>query len=324
MPSDTLLSLKKCLLEAQQQGLLRGQLKIDEPLNNYTTWRIGGPAECLYRPEDKADVQAVLKCIPRSTTVNWLGLGSNLLVRDKGLKGLLIYTHNALKEFNINMSEQHLTAEVSTQSGVPCAIFSRKCAASGLNGAEFLSGIPGTMGGALAMNAGAFGGETWRHVSKLTMINHSGQLIERYPDEFEVNYRSVQLKQDKKRLGKQEWFLGASFSFTRDEQKVLETKAEIKLLLEKRAASQPTKQANAGSVFKNPDNDFAARLIESCGLKGKTINGAQVSQKHANFIINTGNAKASDVEALIKEIQSTVWHRHNIRLQTEVCIIGDG
>lgn len=346
--------LQKKLSEAKESGQIQGQLKLNEPLARYTTWRIGGSAECWYRPEDEKDLQTILKMLPENTTVNWIGLGSNLLVRDGGVKGLIINTNGVLNKLAIKCSDdgeqtagqlakrsakqsaERATCLITAQAGVACAIFSRKAANSGLNGAEFLSGIPGTIGGALAMNAGAFGGETWQHVVSVTMINEQGELITRMPDEFSIQYRKVAAKKvinkhDHKapvnkvavNKARQEWFLSAEFRFEKDEQGLQQSKAEIKRLLTRRAETQPTKQANAGSVFKNPDNDYAARLIESCGLKGKAVNGAQISQKHANFIINKGDAKAQDVEALIEEIKAAVLKKYQIELETEVRIIGE-
>ncbi len=325
--------LQKKLSEAENAGQLQGQLKLNESLARYTTWRIGGNAECLYQPKDESDLQTVLQLLPENTPVNWIGLGSNLLVRDAGVKGLIIYTNGVLNKIDIKCSDEDEQTEdqaacmMTAQAGVACAIFSRKAANIGLNGAEFLSGIPGTIGGALAMNAGAFGGETWRHVVSVTMINDKGDLIIRTPDEFNIQYRKIDAKKalngSENKIQRQEWFLSAEFKFKKDEQGLEKSKLKIKRLLTKRAETQPTKQANAGSVFKNPENDYAARLIELCGLKGKVINDAQISEKHANFIINKGAAKAKDVEALIEEIKAAVLMKYQIELETEVRIIGE-
>ena len=331
--TDMITFLQKKLSEAENSGQLQGQLKLNESLARYTTWRIGGNAECLYQPKDKSDLQTVLQLLPENTSVNWIGLGSNLLVRDAGVKGLTIYTNGVLNKLDIECCDEDEQVEdqavcmMTAQAGVACAIFSRKAANSGLNGAEFLSGIPGTIGGALAMNAGAFGGETWRHVVNVTMINDQGILITRTPDEFNIQYRKIEAKKtlngSENKIQRQEWFLSAVFKFKKDEKGLEKSKLEIKRLLIKRAETQPTKQANAGSVFKNPKNDYAARLIESCGLKGKAINDAQISEKHANFIINKGAAKAKDVEALIEEIKTAVLMKYQIELETEVRIIGE-
>ncbi|MCU7798605.1 MAG: UDP-N-acetylmuramate dehydrogenase [gamma proteobacterium symbiont of Lucinoma myriamae] len=339
-------SLQKKLSEAKEAGQLQGVLKLNEPLARYTTWRIGGDAECWYQPKDETDLQTILKILPDNTMINWIGLGSNLLVRDGGVKGLIIYTNGVLNKLAIKCSDdgeqtaeqlakqsaERATCLITAQAGVACAIFSRKAANSGLNGAEFLSGIPGTIGGALAMNAGAFGSETWKHVVSVTMINEQGELNTRMPDEFSIQYRKITAKKvinkdgnetPSNKVAKQEWFLSGEFCFEKDEQGLQQSKSEIKRLLTKRAETQPTKQANAGSVFKNPDNDYAARLIESCSLKGKAVNSAQISEKHANFIINKGDARAKDVEALIKEIKAAVLKKHQIELATEVRIIGE-
>ncbi len=309
--------LQELLSQAKDSGLLQGSLKLNESLARYTTWRIGGKAECCYQPKDEVDLQALLQLIPDHSAINWIGLGSNLLVRDGGVKGLIIVANGVLNKLTFTCDVAHCL--LSAQSGVTCAVFSRKAASKGLHGAEFLSGIPGTIGGALAMNAGAFGGETWQYVIDVTMINEQGELIRRTPDEFIIEYRKIALKKEHKK----EWFLSAQFKFAKDEQGLQQSKAEIKRLLTKRAETQPTKQANAGSVFKNPDNDYAARLIESCGLKGKSINGAQISAKHANFIVNKGGAEAKDIEALMTEIKIQVLAKYQIELLPEVRIIGE-
>ncbi len=323
--------LQELLFSKKELGKLRGVLKLNEPLAKYTTWKIGGNAECFYQPKDSDDIVKILQLIPDSTPVYWIGLGSNLLIRDAGVNGLIIYSNGVLNELDIQCPEgQDKNKEIcliTSQVGVACAIFSRKVANYGINGAEFLSGIPGTIGGALAMNAGAFGGETWRYVRQVETINQYGQRFLRTPDDYLISYRSIRLKdtitkENREKGNAQEWFLSATFGFEKDEKGLQKSKAKIKRLLNKRAQSQPTKQANAGSVFKNPENDYAARLIESCGLKGKTINGAQISEKHANFIVNIGNAKSQDVEKLIAEIKNKIWLKYAIKLETEIRIIG--
>jgi UDP-N-acetylmuramate dehydrogenase len=184
----------------------------------------------------------------------------------------------------------------------------------GLTGAEFLAGIPGTMGGALKMNAGAFGGETWTIVDKVEMINAQAEVTIRAKQAFEIAYRSV--------IGlHNEWFLSAQLQLLKGDS--LSSQQQIKALLEKRNASQPTNKPTCGSVFKNPPGDYAARLIEACGLKGYQVGGAIVSEKHANFIVNLGNATAVDIETLIAHIQSRVQAEYGIDLQTEVCRIGE-
>ena len=317
MKVDARSSLKNVLLDAQKKGDVSGKLIWDAPMSRYTTWRIGGTAECLYQPVSIEDLQGFFKLLEKETEVYWLGLGSNILIRDGGLKGVVICTNGVLNHFSIECDAQTKECLISAQVGLASALFSRKAANESVYGAEFLSGIPGTIGGALAMNAGAFGSETWSFVKNVTMINRQGEKIIRTADDFNIAYRKVELKSTQ-----QEWFVEAEFLFHKDADGLKKSKQEIKQLLAKRAATQPTKQANAGSVFKNPKNDFAARLIESCGLKGLSINDAQISEKHANFIINKNKAKACDVEALIKKIQETVYQQHQVKLETEVCIIG--
>jgi len=288
---------------------MKGTLLNNELLAKYTSWRVGGPAERMYLPEGREDLIAFLKTLPEEENVTWLGLGSNLLVRDGGIKGTVINTRGRLKDMQLVDSNK-----VYVEAGVPCAHVARFCMGLGLAGAEFLAGIPGTMGGALKMNAGAFGGETWNIVDSVEMIDASGVVKRRGVNEFEVAYRSVK--------GLQEgWFLSVELKLTQDESELSQQK--IKDLLEKRNLTQPTNKPTCGSVFKNPTGDYAARLIEACGLKGYAIGGACVSEKHANFIENTGNATAADIEALIAHIQQQVQQQQNVSLKTEVCRVGE-
>ena len=288
---------------------LRGILLENEPLAKYTSWRVGGPAQHMYIPEDKADLIAFVATLPKDEPLYWIGLGSNLLVRDGGIRGTVINTRSRLKDMRLIDSNR-----VYVEAGVPCAHVARFCSDLGLTGAEFLAGIPGTMGGALRMNAGAFGGETWAIVDSVEMINPNGEVIERTHQEFEIAYRSVKGLAD-------EWFLSAQLLLqTGNSEASLQ---HIKALLERRNASQPTNRPTCGSVFKNPPGDHAARLIEACGLKGYAIGGAVVSEKHANFIENRGDATAVDIESLIAHIQSQVKAQFGIELQPEVCRVGE-
>jgi UDP-N-acetylmuramate dehydrogenase len=288
---------------------MKGRLLLNERLARYTSWRVGGEADRLYFPHDKDDLINFIATIPPTETVLWIGLGSNLLVRDGGIRGTVISTKGRLKK--IVLLEQGL---VYVEAGVPCALVARFCAEHSLLGAEFLAGIPGTMGGALKMNAGAFGGETWNLVSNVEMLGKDARVTIRQPQEFEINYRSVKQKVP-------EWFLSANLSLKKGD--ITSSQQKIKELLEKRAKTQPTNQPSCGSVFKNPEGDYAARLIEASKLKGYFIGGARVSEKHANFIVNTGNATATEIESLINYVQHEVWEQQHIRLQTEVCMIGE-
>jgi UDP-N-acetylmuramate dehydrogenase len=287
---------------------LEGKLLKNESLAHYTSWRAGGSAEYLYLPANLSDLSSFLQQLPHDFPLTWLGLGSNTLVRDGGVRGVVVVTQGALNQIS-ETTEGCIRAE----AGVASAQLARHTARQGKAGLEFLAGIPGTVGGALAMNAGCFGGETWRHVVAAETINRYGDIKIRSLSDFEVNYRHVVRPGD-------EWFVAGHFSLSiGDKEKSLN---DIRLLLEKRNALQPMGTANCGSVFRNPPGNFAGRLIEECGLKGTGIGGALVSDKHANFIINHESASASDIENLIARIGAIVEEKTGVRLIPEVCIIG--
>lgn len=288
---------------------MKGRLLLNEPLAKYTSWRVGGPADRMYIPYDKQDLIEYIKTLPPGEPMFWLGLGSNVLVRDGGIRGTVINTKGRLKK--LKRVEECV---ISAEAGVPCALVARFGGEQGLVGAEFLAGIPGTMGGALKMNAGAFGGETWEIVESVEMIDSVGNVKVRKKEDFEIGYRMVKGHED-------EWFLSANLQMALGDASASQQK--IKELLEKRNKTQPTNQPSCGSVFKNPEGEYAARLIESADLKGYAIGGACVSPKHANFIVNTGNATAAEIEALINWVQRKVQERHGIDLQTEVCMVGE-
>jgi UDP-N-acetylmuramate dehydrogenase len=285
----------------------QGELKLNEPMAKHTSWRVGGVAERFYTPTDVNDLAVFLQTLPADEPVMWLGLGSNLLVRDGGIAGTVICSAGSLQ--TIAIKEQSVTAEV----GVYCGKFAKVAAKAGLQGAAFLAGIPGTMGGALAMNAGAHKSETWDFVTEVTTVNRFGELTTRKPEEFEVEYRYVALPEE-------EWFAAATLQFEYGDADAEQD--YIKSLLKKRNDSQPANQACAGSVFRNPEGDYAGRLIEAAGLKGLSIGGAQVSEKHANFIVNTGDATAQQIEDLIYLVQQKVQDQHGVLLTPEVHVIG--
>jgi UDP-N-acetylmuramate dehydrogenase len=288
---------------------LKGRLLLNEPLAKYTSWRVGGVADKLYLPLNKLDLCEFLKTLPADEPIFWMGLGSNVLIRDGGIRGTVINTKARLKVMSLVDKET-----VYVEAGVPCAHVAKFCAEKGLVGAEFLAGIPGTMGGALKMNAGAFGGETWTLVESVETLNVQGGVNVRNADDYAISYRSVKGRDS-------EWFISATLKLAQGDSS--ESLQKIKSLLDKRAQTQPTNQPSCGSVFKNPEGDFAARLIEVTKLKGYRIGGACVSEKHANFIVNTGTATAKDIENLIKYVQRKVQYLHGVALQTEVCVIGD-
>ncbi len=278
------------------------------PMSRHTSWHAGGPADLFFTPRDAGDLAAFLRQLPAGVPLLWVGLGSNLLVRDGGVRGVVISTHGALGALH-RLSATRIYAE----AGVPCARIARQCVKWGLGPAEFFAGIPGTLGGALAMNAGAWGGETWRHVAEVEVLDRRGERHIRTPADFEIGYRHV-------RAPREEWFVAARLEF---ERKPGVNEAAIRELLERRRQSQPIGEWSCGSVFVNPAGDHAARLIESAGLKGYRIGGASVSDKHANFIINHGAASAADIEALIHHVQRTVAETQHVELKTEVRIVGE-
>jgi len=296
------------MLVAEQPNW-QGVMLYDEPLAKHTSWRVGGPARQFYRPADSADLSRFLQQLPVDEPLLWLGMGSNLLVRDGGFSGTVVSTQGCLNE--MSTVEENL---LRIESGVASAQVARFAARAGLCGVEFLAGIPGTMGGALAMNAGAFGGEIWPVVEKVETIDRTGRVRVRTPEDFDVGYRRA--------VGPEgEWFLAAWLRLERGD--TAQGQERIRQLLEKRAATQPIGLPSCGSVFRNPEGDHAARLIELAGLKGTVIGGACVSEKHANFIINTGRSTAADIEQLIQKVQQQVAEQSGIELQTEVCIVGE-
>ncbi len=288
---------------------VRGIVRHDEPMSRHTSWRVGGPADRWFEPVDRADLIAFVQQLLPDEPVLWLGLGSNLLVRDGGFRGTVIALHGALDQFHLE-SATRLYAE----AGVHCARLAKFAQAHTLAGLGFIAGIPGTVGGALAMNAGAWGGETWHAVVSVEVLFRNGHSQWLDPDAFTIAYRSVTPPDDF--LG----FLAARFKvFADDGSHARGTKES----LAKRKATQPVGKPSAGSTFRNPPGDFAARLIEACGLKGYRIGGAQVSAQHANFILTDEGARAADVERLIEHIRRTVKAESDVELEAEVKIIGE-
>ncbi|MGB4812962.1 MAG: UDP-N-acetylmuramate dehydrogenase [Methylophilaceae bacterium] len=274
----------------------------------YTSWRVGGIAERIYIPTGIEDLAAFLRTLDSNEPLYFVGLGSNLLVRDGGVHGTVILMHNALTD--MAMVDGLLYAE----AGVTCSKLAKFSAKQHRHGAEFLAGIPGTVGGALAMNAGCHGAETWDVVAKVMTINRQGKVTTRDRKAFKVNYRHVEMPAE-------EWFLAAWLALPEGD--MTEAEKRIKTLLAKRLETQPLNLPNAGSTFRNPEGDYAARLIEACGLKGYLMGGAQVSEKHANFIVNIGHATALDIELLIKFMSEIVLENQGVELQQEVRVIGE-
>ncbi|HTN93114.1 MAG TPA: UDP-N-acetylmuramate dehydrogenase [Gallionella sp.] len=290
---------------------LRGKLSSNMPMRKYTSWRTGGNADRMYQPADLEDLLEFLRGLPDDEPVHAVGLGSNLLVRDGGLRGTVLLMHGTLSALHLE-----LDGSIYAEAGVPGAKLARFAAKHGLQGAAFFAGIPGTLGGMLAMNAGCYGSETWEKVLRVQTVNRHGEVHVRSSADYEIGYRHVALRDTG-----EEWFVAAWLQFTRG--KGESAWQDIKALLNRRIASQPLNQPNAGSVFRNPEGGHAAKLIELCGLKGVRLGGAQVSEKHANFIVNTGTATAADIENLILKIQAEVQIQTGIKLHPEVRIVGE-
>jgi UDP-N-acetylmuramate dehydrogenase len=324
-------------IETVKEGeTLHGELRSREPMARHVTWRAGGAAQTAYFPLDLSDLARFIRTLPAAEPVYVVGLGSNLLVRDGGLRGTVIFTHRSLRALRLEPGggETGETGEIHAEAGVAGPKVARFAALHELAGAEFLAGIPGTVGGALAMNAGCFGGETWDIVATATTLNRAGALRERTREDYEIDYRHVRLKAEGRRQKEEEghpssfilhpseeWFVAASFRLKRGSGK--ESRQKIAELLKRRIATQPLADPNAGSVFRNPKGDYAARMIEACGLKGHVIGGAAISGKHANFIVNRGGARAADIEALIGLAERRVKEKFGIALEREVRIVGD-
>ena len=297
---------------AERLQTLRGRWMDNEPMSRHVSWRAGGVARRAYRPADLDDLAAMMRTLPAKEKVMFVGLGSNLLIRDAGFPGTVVFTHGALK--SIALVGANL---VYAQAGVAAPKLARFAAMHDLVGAEFLAGIPGTVGGALAMNAGCYGGETWRVVVRVTTVARDGLVRERDVQDFDIGYRHVAALAGRE----DEWFVAARFEFASGDGAT--ARATVKDLLARRIATQPINLPNAGSVFRNPPGDHAARLIESCGLKGRRIGGAMISPLHANFIVNVGRASATDIERLIELARSEVQRQLGVALECEVRICGE-
>lgn len=297
-------------LNAQLRGsdvAWRGDYRRDEPLARHCSWRCGGPADHYFEPADREELVRFLAG-HAVDPLFWIGLGSNLLIRDGGLRGTVIATGQLDRSHWTDGS--HLYAE----AGVPCARLARSAATQDRAGLAFLAGIPGSLGGALRMNAGALGGEIWQFVEWAEVIDRAGH-IERLPRaEFIASYRRV----GHSRAG---WFVAAQLALP--DTASGEGSELIRQVLAQRSATQPTGKASCGSVFKNPPGDYAGRLIEQCGLKGHRIGGCEVSTVHANFIVNDRGGSAADIEQMIQFVRTTVAARMGIELETEVLIVGE-
>jgi len=297
---------------------IRGRLRHNVPLAPYTSWRVGGPADALYQPTDRADLLAFVAQLPANEPLLWIGLGSNLLVRDGGFRGTAIVLRGALDELRLDTDQSPIADSssllVHAEAGVHCARLAKFAERQQLAGLGFMAGIPGTVGGALAMNAGAWGGETWPMVVEAEVLMADSSTRWLTPQHFGIAYRTLIAPPGVR------GFLGARLRVTADDGSHAEA---TRRWLAQRKATQPVGKPSAGSTFRNPPGDHAARLIESCGLKGHRIGGAVVSPQHANFIVNDGDARAADIEQLIAHLHDTVLAQTGVRLEPEVKIVGE-
>ena len=285
-----------------------GDCSYDESMAKHTSWRVGGRADLFYSPKSRKDLVYFLSCIDPNLPIAWIGRGTNILVRDAGIRGVVISTKSFLKE--IEKTSEYL---YKVEAGVACVELALFCQKNGIGPAAFFSGIPGSIGGALTMNAGSFGMETWDLVKEVEVINEKGDISFLEKESFDIAYRTVTFPF---RL----WFLSCSMSLSSDEQT---TKDNLIELRNQRIRTQPLSENTCGSVFKNPPGNYAGALIERSGLKGFKIGSASISEKHANFIVNEGGATARDIENLIKHTRQAVREKFDIDLQPEVRIIGE-
>lgn len=320
-------------------------------LNKSNTWHVGGKADLVFKPNDILDLQSFLKDlyqINKNIDIYWLGLGSNVLIRDGGIRGLVILTsinknqglnnlfildNNNFNKYQFdnfcNFSDfskfdygHEFENLIICGAGVPCSKLAKFLVKNHFANGAFWAGIPGTMGGALAMNAGCYGDETWSYVKFVEVINKKGDIYLLSKKDFEIAYRKIKLRSNNiLETNNNFGFLNAYLSLEKNYN--IDGNLEIKKLLKTRTEAQPIGKLSCGSVFKNPANNYSAKLIQDSGLKGYKIGGAMVSDKHANFIINDKTATANDIETLINYIQQAVQEKTGITLEPEVKIIGE-
>ena len=279
----------------------------NELLSKHTAWKVGGPADIFFTPQNRDDLSNFLKS-NHGKQITWLGNGTNVLVRDGGIRGAVISTKKSIDK--INMETKNSCRVEAGASCMDLALFAEK---NQLGPAAFFSGIPGSIGGALTMNAGSFGMETWDLVKEVEVINEKGDISFIAKESFDIAYRTVTFPF---RL----WFLSCSMFFSSDEET---TKDNLIELRNQRIKTQPLSEDTCGSVFKNPPGNYAGALIEESGLKGFKIGSASISEQHANFIVNEGGATAHDIEHLINHTRQVVKKNYDIDLQPEVRIMGE-
>jgi UDP-N-acetylmuramate dehydrogenase len=295
----------------------KGEIRLHEPLSKHTSYAIGGPADVFAYPVDRDDLIALLREIRKQSLKYFvLGGGTNLLVRDKGFRGVVISLQR-MQSVKIEREYRSIGGAfvvVIAEAGAPLSRLLFFAVEEGLTGLEFAAGIPGTVGGAICMNAGTAAGEFGDVVDAVTLLSPDGELISRGREEMAFGYRTSTIPDG-------HLVLDARLILRRDDKEKVQ--ARVKELIDTRKQRQPAGLPNAGSIFKNPQEESAGKLIETAGLKGKTVGNAKVSGKHANFIVNQGNAKAADVLALMETVKAKVLEVHGVRLEPEIKIIGE-
>lgn len=295
-------------------------VRFDCSMAQHTTFRVGGPAESLYEAKDAENLRRVIAFLNKEDIPYLVvGRGSNLLVKDEGLEGVVILLRGPLAgmvQGKTDPSVSNLRAHdmtVHAGAGLPIVDLLIHCRDSGYGGLEFLAGIPGTVGGAVAMNAGSFGKEIGAWVKEINVITSGGDIVARNRSQLHFSYRALHME-------KRSVIIGACLKVDIEGMKTVTKR--IAGYLKRRKESQPIEYPSAGSVFKNPPNDYAGRLIEHAGLKGKKIGGAMISEKHANYIVNTGDATAKDILGLLSLTQGTVKKETGVTLEPEIKVVG--
>ena len=301
--------MNSSLIEAMRQIVSADNLLINEPMSRHTTFRTGGPACLFLRPENQDQLKKVMDFVRRLGTDYFvLGNGSNLLVSDEGYDGVII----SLSKFN--KVELKGTNQIYVEAGAMNSTIASFARDNALTGFEFAAGIPGTIGGAMIMNAGAYGGEMAQVVTEVTVLSPEGEIMVLDNNTMEFGYRTSAIKN--------KGFIVLSVLLTLKRGKEEEITAQMKELAEKRRDKQPLEYPSAGSTFKRPEGYFAGKLIEDAGLRGFSVGDAQVSEKHCGFVVNKGSASSTDIYNLIKEVQKVVYEKANVRLEPEVIILG--
>ena len=291
-------------------GCTAKPLLAQEPMAKHTSFRIGGPADVLAQPADEAELAALLKrAAEHAVPVTLIGNGSNLLVRDKGIRGLVIKLSNIFSSITVEGNE------LTFGSGISLAMASKKAASLSLSGLEFAVGIPGTIGGAVYMNAGAYDGEMAKVVTSVRVMDREGKISELKASELAFAYRHTALQNS--------GLIVTSVTCVLQPDEADAIAAKMADFSQRRISKQPLELPSAGSMFKRPPGYFAGTLIDQTGLKGYTVGGAQVSTKHAGFVVNVGGATAQDVLQLISDVQSKVFAAHGVRLEPEVLVLGE-